>query len=308
MTFDIRQLRALSAVARHGGFSRAAREARITQPTLSTHIRNLENQLGVKLFDRAGRSVTLTPAGEVFSLYASRILDLCDEAAEALQAHLGQIKGEIDLVASTVPGEYILPAWLTGFHRKYPDVLVKLAVSDSQTAMERIASGEIPMGIVGIKAVHPSLISTLLKEDRIILAGTAGFFQENGFTSPIGKNDLDKVPLIKREPGSGTQKTVELALKNSGINPDKLRWNACLGSTRAVIEGTLAGLGGAFLSRFTVEKELKEGTLRELEIEDLEMGRGFYIVTHSARSISPVAQRLLEDLLQWAGSDTTIRA
>jgi len=308
MTFDIRQLRALNAVARHGGFSRAAREVRITQPTLSTHIRNLENQLGVKLFDRAGRSVTLTPAGEIFSEYTSRILDLCDQAAEALQAHLGQIKGEIDVVASTVPGEYILPAWLAGFYRKYPDVLVKLSVSDSQTAMEKIASGEVSMGITGMKASHPSLTSTLLKEDRIILAGTETFGVENGLESPILKADFHRVPLIKREPGSGTQKTVELTMKNSGLNPEKLHWSACLGSTRAVIEGTLAGLGGAFLSRFTIEKELENGTLREFEVEDLEVGQGFYVHTHSARSMSPVAQRLLDDLLQWTESDTRIRS
>lgn len=301
-TFDIRQLRALSAVARHGGFSRASREAGITQPTLSTHIRNLENQLGVKLFDRAGRSVTLTPAGEVFLDYASRILDLCDQAIEALQVHLGQIKGEIDMVASTVPGEYILPGWLTEFNRKYPDVLVKLSVSDSQTVMEKVTSGEIPIGIAGIKANHPSLTSTLLKEDIIVLVGTEEFIREKGLGSQVDRDNLDKIPLIKREPGSGTQRTVEQTLKNSGINPDKLLWTAYLGSTRAVIEGALAGMGGAFLSRFTVEKELKEGILKEIEVKDLRMGRGFFVITHSSRSLSPIAQRLLENLLPQAGS------
>jgi DNA-binding transcriptional LysR family regulator len=297
-TFDIRQLRALSAVARHGGFSRASREARITQPTLSTHIRNLENLLEVKLFDRAGRSVTLTPAGEVFLDYATRILDLCDQATEALQIHLGQMKGEIDVVASTVPGEYILPGWLTEFHREYPDVLVKLSVNDSQTVMEKVAAGETPIGIAGIEATHPSLSSTLLKEDIIVLVGTEEFIGENGLGSQINRENLDKVPLIRRESGSGTQRTVEQTLKNSGINPDKLLWTAYLGSTRAVIEGALAGMGGAFLSRFTVEKELKEGILKEIEVEDLRMGRGFFIITHSSRSLSPIAQRLLENLLQ----------
>jgi len=297
-TFDIRQLRALSAVARHGGFSRASREARITQPTLSTHIRNLENLLGVKLFDRAGRSVTLTPAGEVFLDYATRILDLCDQATEALQVHLGQMKGEIDVVASTVPGEYILPGWLTEFHREYPDVLVKLSVNDSQTVMEKVAAGETPIGIAGIKATHPSLSSTLLKEDIIVLVGTEEFIGENGLGSQINRTNLDKVPLIRRESGSGTQRTVEQTLKNSGINPDKLLWTAHLGSTRAVIEGALAGMGGAFLSRFTVEKELKEGILKEIEVEDLRMRRGFFIITHSSRSLSPIAQQLLENLLQ----------
>ncbi len=301
MAFDLRQLRALNAISKYGGFSSAAREINITQPTLSTHIRNLEAQLGVRLFDRSGRSVTLTPAGKVFADYARKIMDLCDQSVQAVQVFLGEMKGEVTLEASTVPGEYLLPRWLGSFTRKYPEIKITLRVSDSAAVKERVGLGEIPMGVTGSPADHP-LQSHLLCDDEIIFVAPGELVQNSKTGTELDAVSLSALPIIRREPGSGTQETVEKALKENGIDPDDLNWIATLGSTQAVIEGVTAGLGSSFLSKRTVEKKLSSGELVRMSVMGLRIKRGFYILTHSARSISPIAQELLDYLLT-AGKD-----
>ena len=301
MSYDLRQLRVFEAVARCGGFSRASREVGLTQPTLSTHIRNLEVNLGVRLFDRASRSVTLTPTGTILAEYARKILGLYEDSLEAVEAFTGQIRGSIQVDASTVPGEYLLPRWLVSFHRRYPDVQVTLTVSDSATVLGRVENGDIAVGVTGSPGTHPALESSLLCEDGIILVTASGSLPGD-ITGVLDAAELANIPLIRRESGSGTQLALENALRQLGIDPESLNWTATLGSTRAVIEGVLAGLGGAFLSHSTVAREIAGGTLEEIPVRKVDIKRGLYIVRHSQRTLSPVASCFLEELLR-AGPD-----
>lgn len=297
MSFDLRQLRAFEAVARHGGFSRASEEVGLTQPTLSTHIRNLEDSLGVRLFDRAARSVNLTPTGVLLAGYARKILELYEESIEAIEAFTGKIRGTIQVQASTVPGEYLLPRWLVDFHRRYPEVQVTLTVSDSAVVLERIESGDIAIGVTGSPGNHPSIESSLLCEDTIVLVRAAGT-SPGGSTRVLKAEELSTVPIIRREPGSGTQLALDNTLRQRGLDPESLQTTAALGSTRAVIEGVLAGLGWAFVSRSTVTRELENGTLDEVPVSGLSIRRGLYVVRHKQRTLSPAASCFLEELVR----------
>ena len=297
MLFDLRQLRAFEAVARHGGFSRASREIGLSQPTLSTHIRNLESSMGTRLFDRGSRGVNLTPAGAVLARYAGRILDLCEESLEAVLAHTGQIRGSIHIDASTVPGEYLLPRWLGHFHQRYPDVRVTLTVSDSAKVLDRVEGNEVALGVIGSAGEHPFLEWKLLCEDRLVLVGPPGF-PDPEVALQLSRGDFTRVPLIRRETGSGTQTALEKELRRRGIDPESLSWTAVLGSTRAVIEGVLAGLGGAFVSRGTVSREIEDGTLVLLPTGDFLVHRNLYVITNSRRTLSPAAACFLEELLR----------
>lgn len=298
MAFDLRQLKAFEAVARYGGFSKASREVGLTQPTLSTHIKNLEGTLGVRLFDRTGRSVSLTPAGKLLSGYAGKIVALMEETVQAIEGFTGQIKGNVHVDSSTVPGEYLLPRWLTGFHRRYPEVQVTLTVSDSIRVLDRVASGEVPIGVTGSAADDPSLESHLLCGDRIILAVSPELRKRTGTGSQLDPGELARLPLIRREKGSGTQRAVERALQKSGLDIDELNWVATLGSTRAVVEGALSGLGGAFLSASTISREIAEGSLGAVRVNDVVVERGFYLITNPRRTLSPIAARFMEELVQ----------
>jgi len=297
MSFDLRQLRAFEAVARHGGFTRASEEVGLTQPTLSTHIKNLETSLGVRLFDRASRSVLLTPTGILLADYARKILDLYEESLEAIQAFTGQIRGSILVDASTVPGEYLLPRWLVYFHSRYPEVQVTLTVSDSASVLAKVENGDITIGITGSPGTHPALENSLLCEDSIVLVTATGTVpgDNDGALDPA---KLADIPLIRRELGSGTQLALEKALRLHSIDPESLNWAATLGSTRAVIEGVLAGLGGAFLSHSTVSREIADGTLIEIPVREVDIIRGLYIVRHKQKTLSPAASCFLEELLR----------
>lgn len=297
MSFDLKQLRAFDAIAKCGGFSRASEEVGLTQPTLSTHIRNLESSLGVRLFDRASRNVNLTPTGVLFSEYARKILDLYEESLEAVEAFTGQIRGSIRIDASTVPGEYLLPRWLVRFHRQYPEVHVILTVSDSASVLGRIERKETAIGITGSPGTHPTLENRLLCEDNIILV-TAPRFLSRDNAVPANPAELADIPLIRRESGSGTQLALEEVLRQHRIDPESLNWTAVLGSTRAVIEGVLAGLGGAFVSRNSITREIESGTLEEIPVREIRVRRGLYVVLHNQRTLSPAAACFLEELLR----------
>jgi DNA-binding transcriptional LysR family regulator len=297
VNFDLRQIRAFDAVARRGGFSKASQEMDLTQPTLSTHILNLERQLGVKLFDRSGRKVNLTPAGEILAEYAGRIMELCTESLQAIESFKGQICGEVNVDSSTVPGEYILPRWLNYFHLMYPDVMVILTVNDSSQVLEKVVSGEVPIGVTGSPGTHPSLESRRLCDDRIILVSTPDMIPA-GKKQKIAVQDLSKLPMIRREPGSGTQIAVEKALRERRMEPNSMTWSATLGSTRAVIEGVLAGLGAAFLSYSAVTREIADGHIGILEVKGLQIQRGFYIVYNPKKTLSPAEDRFCEELLR----------
>ncbi|UCF88545.1 MAG: LysR family transcriptional regulator [bacterium] len=297
MSFDLRQLKAFEAVARHGGFSRASEEVGLTQPTLSTHIRNLEDNLGARLFDRASRSVSLTPTGVLLADYARKILALYEESIEAIEAFTGNIRGTIHVQASTVPGEYLLPRWLVNFHRRYPEVQVILTVSDSAVVFEKIEGGEIAVGVTGSPGNHASVESRLLCEDTIVLVRASGSVP-GGRTPALEIQELFNVPLIRREPGSGTQLALDNTMRQQGIDPESLRTIVALGSTRAVIEGVLAGLGWAFVSRSTVTRELEARILEEVPVNGLSISRGLYAVRHKRRTLSPAASCFLEELVR----------
>ena len=296
MAFDLRQLKAFEAVARHGGFSRASREIGLTQPTLSTHIRNLETSLGVRLFDRGTRTVNLTPTGALLADYARKMLQLYEESLQAMEAFTGQIRGTIHVDASTVPGEYILPRWLVDFHRRYTEVQVTLTVSDSAAVLGKVERGEAALGLTGSAGNDPALENTLLCEDEVVLVATGPISRDAGPVLDLAR--LPGIPLIRREHGSGTQLAIETALGQHGIDPESLNWVATLGSTRAVIEGALAGLGGAFLSYSAVSREIADGTLEEIPLGEMEIRRGLYVVYNRHRTLSPVASCLLKELIQ----------
>ncbi len=304
MTMDLRQLRALLAVARAGGFSRAAKEARITQPTLSAHIRNLERTLGVRLFDRYGRTVALTPAGQVLASRAERILELCDESVEAVHSFLGQVRGRVAVESSTVPGEYLLPRWLAGFSLLYPEVEVALSVRGSAEVIDRVASGQAPIGVTGLRTRTAHLSFARLCADEIVLVGSPSLTRTADGGPALPRSNLRNLPLIRREDGSGTQIVVEKALAGTGVDPETLHWVARLGSTRSVIEGALAGMGAAFVSRRAAARELRDGALRLVPGLGLTIKRDFFTVTSSERTLAPAAARLLSELARSGAEET----
>jgi DNA-binding transcriptional LysR family regulator len=288
---DLRRLEVFVKVAELGSFSRAAEALFLTQPTVSEHVRGLEEDLGVQLLDRLGRGAVPTPAGEVLLSYARRILALMREARQAIDQFQGRLSGELVMGGSTIPGEYVLPALIGQFKAKFPDVSISLRVGDSRQVSEWVEEGRVEIGMVGARPASRALQARELMADEMVIVVPA-HHPWNGRTEVL-LADLRTQPLILRERGSGTREAFERALAEAGTELDTFRIAGEMGSTQAVKQAVRAGIGITMISRLAVEDECRAGLVWCLKVRDLNVARAFFLVTHRDRTRSPLAQAFL---------------
>lgn len=289
---DLRRLEVFVKVAELGSFSRAAEALFLTQPTVSEHVRGLEEDLGVQLLDRLGRGAVPTPAGEVLLTYARRVLVLMREARQAIDQFQGRLSGELVMGGSTIPGEYVLPALIGQFKAKFPDVSISLRVGDSRQVSEWLEEGRLEIGVVGARPASRALQARELMADEIVLVVPA-HHPWNGRTE-VTLADVQNQPLILRERGSGTREAFERALAEAGTELGAFRIAGEMGSTQAVKQAVRAGVGVTMISRRAVDDECRARLLWSLKVRDLNVARAFFLVTHRERTRSPLAQAFLE--------------
>ena len=295
MTIDFRHLETFCRVADLKSFSKAADDLFLTQPTISGHILSLEHSLSLRLFDRTGREVRLTKAGEVFLRYASKILSSRKDLLNALSEFSQGIRGELSLGASTIPGEYLLPKLMGHFKKEHPHFTLSLKIADTKEVAQLVLEGDVEYGMIGGKLNHNFLHYEKYEEDEIIVVAPSGH--------PLTKKkkadltDLLKEPWIIREEGSGTQMAVEKALRKKGMSLKQFNVVMEMGSTSAVKEGVKVGLGLAFISKRAVEEELKQGLFSRIHVEGIDpISRQLYIVSHRGRTLSPIGMEFLRFL------------
>src|SRR5689334_22320928 len=194
---DLRRLEVFAKVAELGSFSRAAEALYLTQPTVSEHVRALEDEVGVQLLDRLGRGATPTRAGELLLGYARRMLMLAREAQQALDQFQGRMSGELVIGGSTIPGEYILPALLGVFKTKYPQISVSLLIGDSRQVSEWVEQGRVEVGVVGARPALRALVARELMPDELVLVVPAGHPWAARKTIPL--DELRREPMVVRE-------------------------------------------------------------------------------------------------------------
>lgn len=281
---DLRKLQVFLAVIEERSFSRAAERCYLSQPTVSGHIKALEDAFEVPLFDRHTREVRPTRAGELLYSYAKKILKLAEELEKEMALFRAGGRGPLFIGGSTIPGQYILPPLLGAFKKLHPQTKITLKVSDSGEITKMVAEGELDLGVVGAKFSNRNLHFEPLWEDEIVLVTPPGLFE-----GEFHLEELFHLPLIVREEGSGTWFTVKKALEEQGLSLEKLNIVAELGSTEAVKQAVKAGLGGAFVSERAVKEELAQGLVQRLALP-LNIKRHFYLVFPEGRTLPPVAQ------------------
>lgn len=200
----------------------------------------------------------------------------------------GEKVGKLDLGGSTIPGQYILPHLIADFRKAYPGISVFLKVGDTEDIIARVREGELELGMVGAREEDPELVLEPCCEDEIVLIGTP-----KNTPSRLSLEDLPGLPLIAREPGSGTWRTALKTLEEKGLSPQKLTLVAEMGSTEAVKQAVKAGLGLAFVSRRAVEEELARQEIQIVPLKGLRIRRYFFLVYPSRRTLSPPAQVFL---------------
>jgi DNA-binding transcriptional LysR family regulator len=297
---DIRALEVFCKIVELKSFSRAAEAVYLTQPTVSGHIKGLEEFVGLKLLDRLGREVVLTKAGEVLYGYAKQVLALRNQAIQALEEYKGTLKGHLIIGGSNIPGEYVLPALLARFKTQHPEISLTLRIGDSKEIARGVLDGRYEMGAVGAKFDDGQLVYTKLLEDELVVALPA----DHGWTAKpaVSLAELLHQPIILREVGSGSRKVLEEALRRAGLDPGSLVVVAELGSTEAIRQAVKSGAGISVMSFRAIQEDLERETLRTVPLENLRLTRDFYLVYHKNRSRSPLCETFTAFVLNALGA------
>ncbi|NQT72266.1 MAG: LysR family transcriptional regulator [Chloroflexi bacterium] len=291
---EIRQLEIFCVVADERGFSVAADKLGLTQPTVSFQIASLEEELGTRLLDRGGRTTMLTKSGEVLYRYARQILELNDEAKQAIHSLIGLLWGEVALGASTIPGEYILPGLLQKFREGHPGIDITMKIGDTASIIRNVLENEVELGVVGASEKNDKLVFEKFVSDELVIIAPA---QNRWFSGNIvSLDDLKKAPFVLRESGSGTRAIIGSRLKETGTGLEDLNIAMVLGSTEAVKRAVQSGAGVSVVSERAVQNEVKLGTIKVFEIDGIKLARDFYLVHRRQKVLSPAAEALLEFL------------
>lgn len=280
---DIHHLKIFASVYKNKSFTRASEELHISQPTISEHIKNLENSLDCKLFDRLGRSIMPTTEAEVLYPKALQLLDDLDVIKEEITAAGTGVKGKLVIGASTIPGTYILPRVAYSFKKQFPDVAFEILIGDSGKITSMVLEHDLLCGIVGARKTSDKLVYEPLIEDELILVATKKLLAPHTVTL----EKLTSIPFLLREIGSGTRQTFESFLDKTHISSDDLNIVATLGSTSAVKQAVKESLGASIISRIAVQEEIDRGILHEIPIKNMKMKRKFYQVRQNKRTLPP---------------------
>ena len=273
---DLHRLEIFIKVAELKSFTLAAEALRLSQPTVSEHIRSLEEMAGGTLVDRLGRELRLTPAGQILFRYAVKLLNLREEALQALADHRGELLGRIVIGASTIPGSYLLPQIIGKFKSTHPTMQITLKIANTAAVGEMVLKGEAGLGVVGSKLPEKRLAFEEVYLDELTL--TVGPQHPWAAQGEVAVADLYGQPFIIRERGSGTQMAVQEILGKHGLDFGKLTVAAEMPNTEAVRQSIKAGIGIGILSRLAVAAELAYGDLTAVTIRGVNLRRPLYLV------------------------------
>lgn len=291
---DLWQLKVFCKVVELRSFSKAGSAVYLSQPTVSSHIKDLEESIGCQLIDRLPKKALPTKAGELLYEYAKKLLALRDEAETALAEFQGIIKGQLVVGGSTIPGVYILPQLVGNYIRKYPAVKISVVLGDTDIVINKILTGELELGVVGAQAEDGRIEQDLLFQDEMRLIVPAS--HKWAKMKSIRLDELQKEPFIIRESGSGTLKSIQRSFERKGRSIRKLNVTAEMGSTEAVRQAVKAGAGVSIFSTLAVKEDVSGGQLKSIKIRELDLTQRFYITRLKKRTPSPLCRSFFEFL------------
>ncbi|UAY54372.1 LysR family transcriptional regulator [Arachidicoccus terrestris] len=270
------RLRVFHVVAHLLSFTKAAEELSISQPAVTKNIKELESQLGIRLFDRKAGKVALTSAGRTVLNTAERIQALYRQLEFDLNILKNQFGGILKLGASTTAGQYVLPEILARFHRSFPEVKLAMHSANTETIEQAILQHEIMMGVVEGKKHQPLLSYTPFIQDEIV-AITHKDSKYGGYNQ-VSLEELIAMPVVCREKGSGSLEVLEAALQERNLSLSDLQVEMMLGSTEA-IKSFLENYDCiGFVSIAAVAGPVSRGEFKIIEIPEMEILREFYFV------------------------------
>ncbi len=289
---DLWQLKIFVSVVENKSFSKASEAINLSQPTVSSHIKELEDYFKCRLLDRLGKITEPTRAGKILYRHAKKILSLRDETETAMHDFLGKTKGSLVLGGSTIPSGYILPKIIGPFSKRYPDIHINLFAGDTFQIIEEIKKGKIEVGIVGAKTDDPLISQEEFVTDEMRLIVTSD--HKWAKKTSVDFSELLNETLIAREKGSGTWQSILESMGRAGFDPKALNATVTMGNTVSVIQGILHHVGISILSTIAVQDDIDKGRLKALSVQGLNLNRFFYLTTSAKRSLSPICKKFIE--------------
>lgn len=301
-------LRSFLAVTRYNSFTNAAYQLGITQPAVSGHIEQLEEELGMPVFNRVGRKVSLTDAGRVVKNCAQDIEDRLNGLQRELSALKALNGGEIRIGASRIAGGYLLPNILAGFRRKYPDIELHMTVHTSSQIIADVEANVFDLAIVteGCHSLSPNVLRKAIGTDEMIIVAPSGFGLGRGVppgtVCTLSHEDAVKMPFIFFGSETASFKAINRELKRIGL---KLNGSFEMNDAGAIKRAVEEGSGLALISRSVVQRELNEGRIEEVKIEGWHYSRKIFMVWRQDRPFSRNTDAFMQYLVK-AMSDVNV--
>lgn len=288
----LEQLRIFAAVADKQHVTQAARELNLTQSATSAAIAALEGRYGVKLFDRVGRGIVLTHTGRTFLTEARAVLGRARAAEQVLRDLAGLKIGKLVIAVSQTVANYWLPSRLQAFQAAYPGIDVNVRIANTERVAADVHESQADIGFIEGDVDDSTLSVRRIDGDALVIV--VGRKHQFAGQRKLPSDWMTKTPWILREPGSGTRKMFELALKKRGLRLADLTVQLELASNEAIQTAIESGLCATAISELVVEKSLAAKTLVRLEGEVAK--RSFYILRHKERHVSKAEAALLASI------------
>ena len=299
MHVTLRQLEVFEAVARHLSYTRAAEELHLTQPAVSMQMRQLEDAVGLPLFEQLGKKVFLTEAGRELQHYSRNISQQLSEAAAVFDELKGLQRGRLNVtVASTA--NYFVPALLAAFNKRFPAVSISLDVTNREGLLRQLQHNETDIVIMGQPPEEYDLESAAFKDNPLVVVAPPGHELDGRRKVPLKR--LEKEVFLVREHGSGTRIAMERFFRDHGID---ITTGMEAGSNEAIKQSVQAGLGLGLLSKDTINMELQLKQLVVLKVEGFPIMRHWYVVHRRGKRLSRATVEFKQFLLERPGARAT---
>jgi len=299
------RLKVFRAVAEQRNFRRAAEQLYLSQPAVTQQIKALEESVGAPLFDRTGREITLTPAGEILLRQAKQSGLILDKALEEIAALRGELIGPLRVAASTTIAQYVLPSILGQFVRLHPAVHAELESANTEAVVTAVLDGSAALGLIEGPAHRRELQMEPWLRDELVLVVPQN---HEWAASTISSDQLRGVRLLMRERGSGTRETIERALEKAEIDPKSILCAMELNSTEAILACIEAGLGIGFVSRSAIRRQLALNTLAMVAVDGLDIHRTFTLLTLPGPEPQGSTAALLNHLREYRQQDEAAKS
>jgi LysR family transcriptional regulator, transcriptional activator of the cysJI operon len=291
---ELNQLRVFYHVAKFKSFSLAAEALFVTRPAVSISVRHLEEHCDVRLFERSGKKIALTNAGEILFTYAEKVFNLVKEADNRLKDLNGSFSGTLKISSGLTIGTYYLAPLINTFRKKYPAVEIQMEVKNKKGVIEDILFLQNDLGFLGNVPTNANLVVTpLWREDLVVIASKPHSF---GRKPSILPSQLSGPPFILREKGSGTREYIEGRLNQHRVSINTVME---IGSDEAIKRAVMVGLGISIVPKGVVEKEVRRGLIKTYRLSDENLVLEYFMIRHKDKYISNLISAFMEMALEF---------